>query len=70
MLLVTLGTSRVAAGDEADGLDDVKDEDGEQAHLGDVDERVANQFVRVLVERVRPGDEEQIAGEMSDQENQ
>ena len=63
---ITLGPRGVTAGDHADGLEDVEHEDGEQAELGDVDERVADQPVRILVERVRSGDEEKIAGEMSE----
>ena len=53
-----------------DGLEDVQHEDREQAELGDVDERIADELVRVLVERVRAGDEEQIAGEMRDEEDE
>ena len=60
---------RVTARDQPDGLEDVQDEYRQQAKLRDVDQRIADELVRILIERVGPGEEEQIAGEVCDQED-
>ena len=40
------------------------------ADLGDIDERIADQFVRILVKGGRAGDEEQVSCQMRDQEDE
>ena len=67
---VAIRTRGKIEGESRRGLEDMDQENREQASFSDVNQRIADQFVRVLIERVRSQQEEQITTEVGHQEQE